>query len=332
MEEQMRLKPILVASLMILGTASGVDSASAADSADVEVLLNAQQVAEKRIDAARARAAGREAGAVQRARVDHIRDSAKRGATYATDEVEAFELSDGIVLALPKNATVRSVRLKKGDQRVVADADVVAEDTAVPGHQGLGMASWSTGTSGCYTITIVGAARMQTCWYKKKMLDDGDGLNSYYSYQRKAWGQADDIWGQDWSITGMKVRSFPTSGTAGNFRGVMSRKPSVDFTGDCNTLPFSLSLSYKGASTGLTFTDCNYYDVTFGTRYGDYSNYFYQGSIFSRGNREVAYHEITKAAQGTLTAWNDYQRLEIARWTYPAKSCSSVNSGASCNP
>jgi hypothetical protein len=194
------------------------------------------------------------------------------------------------------------------------------------------MASWPTGTSGCYTITITNAATMQTCWYKKKMTDDGDGSFDYYSYQRKSWGQPAEISGANWSVTGIPLRSYPTDATRGNFTGVISRKPGADLKGDCNTSPFSLSISFKGASTGISFIDCDMYYPTFGSTWGDYEIRYSQGAVFSSKNVEAGYHEVVKVKQGASAVWRDYQKLEVARWTYPAKTCSSTNSNNTCAP
>ncbi len=320
---------LAVAVAAALAGTVGIPAASA-DQAD-EVTLTADAIVRERGIAAAARARGQEPAKLARARAEMVRMSAQRGVTYALTDVDAFEVGD-LVVTLPTAAVANRVSVSRGeDGQLAAEADIT-NDVGVAGHQGLGQASWATGTSGCYTITITNAATMQTCWYKKKMLDDGDGSFDYYSYRRKAWGQPASISGKDWSVTGMVVRSYPTSGTAANFKGVIARKPGSDFTGNCDTLPFDLSLGYKGASIGFNFMDCDKYDVTFGTKFGDYSNYFKQGAVFSGGNREVAYHEITKVSQGASAVWNDYQRLETARWTYPAKTCASTNGNKTCSP
>lgn len=39
-----------------------------------------------------------------------------------------------------------------------------------------------------------------------------------------------------------------------------------------------------------------------------------------------------KAVAGEQSYFSHYQRLEMARWTYPAKKCEARDSGATCNP
>lgn len=89
----------------------------------------------------------------------------------------------------------------------------------------------------------------------------------------------------------------------------------------------------KGVELASNFQDCDSYDVTFNAIVpGSFTNYFDQGFAFSPENKEVGFQTAMKAVAGEQIYFSHYQRLEMARWTYPAKKCEARDSGATCNP
>jgi hypothetical protein len=54
--------------------------------------------------------------------------------------------------------------------------------------------------------------------------------------------------------------------------------------------------------------------------------------VFSPGNKEVGYQIGLKALPNEPIYFSNYQRLEMAKKTYPAKQRESRDADATCNP
>jgi len=107
--------------------------------------------------------------------------------------------------------------------------------------------------------------------------------------------------------------------------------PGSDFTGNCDNNPWVGSVGALGKYVGISFFDCDRLDMWYHPSVpGEYSIYMDQGSVYDDGNREAAYAVTVKSRNGSSVWCNDVQRLEIARYTYPAKKCSRTNSGGAC--
>lgn len=101
----------------------------------------------------------------------------------------------------------------------------------------------------------------------------------------------------------------------------------------CDDLPFSIGIEVKGVSLSGSFKDCDEYQVSFNSYIpGSYKIRYDQGFIFDTGAREAGYQAAYKTLAGSSVAFDEYQRLEMARWTYPAKTCESTNSNNTCTP
>jgi hypothetical protein len=55
-----------------------------------------------------------------------------------------------------------------------------------------------------------------------------------------------------------------------------------------------------------------------------------QGNVFNGGNRSVGFQIALKIRKDTSLSFTNYQRLEMARWFYPADTCSSWDADHSC--
>jgi hypothetical protein len=95
-------------------------------------------------------------------------------------------------------------------------------------------------------------------------------------------------------------------------------------TGDCNSVPLVLSLSYAGASSSISFQDCEKYDVDIASTHpGDMSFNWHHGLSYPSGTREGAFNYIGAIGQGKTYNAHDYQK--VAFWS------PFYESGASCD-
>ncbi|MER7074136.1 hypothetical protein [Terrabacter sp. NPDC000476] len=311
---------------------SPVKASATRGGAAISLEVGASTIAKARLGAKQARAGAREKADLKALRQELARRAAGNGQTYLDGDTESFVLSDGVSMAVPKGLDVSSVSVRTEGGKVVAD--VVSEDTSTTAsaRQGQGMASWTTLTSGTYVIKISGAGFMESKWLKRKLTGgDGSSKYDYVAMRRTGLGQPYEIGGLNYSVTGLYISVHSTDATRANAVDRIDQAPQQDFTGNCKG-SYNIGVSAYGVSAGGTFADCDKNDISFSTTDpGYYRNYMTQGAVFNGGNRAVGFQIAVKIKQGTSLNFTSYQRLEMARYVYPAKKCSTWDSGKTCS-
>lgn len=264
-----------------------------------------------------------------------VADSARLAdVRYAASDVDVVELS-GVRVMVPRDTQVDGITVRRlADGRRTADlatTQTAAANGVVP--QDIEQPFWFQKASGTYRVVMNGVGEMLSKWATNVLVHDGDRTNDYWALHRKAWGQAYEVDGLNWSVTGMEISSAPVIFVRPYLIGWEDMSPGQDFEGNCDPSPFNMTVGVKGVELASNFQDCDEYDITFNSLVpGDFKNYFDQGAVFDSDNREVGFQTALKAKADEQIYFSHYQRLEMARWTYPAKKCESRDSGASCNP
>ena len=321
----------VLAVALIAGTIAWAPPVAAQEPGSSSVRLDRSELEGMRRSNRGQAAANSESQRTQAARNEFVQRMAARGQYFRAQDVDVIEVGATTVV-VPKAVSVTQVAVTSDADTAVIDASTVPAETPGIGGGPGSAPYWQQISSGCYTLKFTGAAEMLSCWYKHKLQSDGDAAFDYWGYRRKGWGQPYSISGLDWSITSMTIESTPTAASQGNFVQWEDFEPGADRNGNCDTLPLSLSAEAKGVGLSISFIDCDFYDITFGPAIGKFRNKFSQGAIFSGGNREVAYTTAVKIKPGATPYWSDYSRLEIAKYTYPAKVCEASNANKTCTP
>jgi hypothetical protein len=303
------------------------------------------RVSKEQFRAARAaakaeRTAGRENARLAENRREFIAQSARKSGTfYVEDEVDVVEPVENLVVVLPRDMQVLGLAVDVAPTTMIAEmkADWGPDGGGATTGPGVGMEPyWSSGSSGEYLISFYsGGTRLATMlsnFKRQKLLNDGSGTYDWWAYSRKAWGQSDEISGLNWSVTGMYMWNFPNENIKPNLVSREDMAPGNDITGDCDHNPWVGSVQALGKYVGISFFDCDYYDVWYHPNVpGEYSMYMDQGALYDNDNREAAYAVTVKSKNGSSVWYNDVQRLEIALYTYPAKKCQApTNNGGTC--
>lgn len=312
---------------LTLGSPAWANSSSTSDSevtsettvidADAAEVLNAREAAVED------RARGEEPADLKDLRNDLAESAAEAGETLLPQDTESFDLSDGVQVAIPADVEVLSVDVVMTDGEAVAE--VVAQTTAGSGGvvQGQGM-GWTHKASGTFIIRLSGQGEMESRFIKSRFTGDGPDL---MSMRRKAMGRAFEIDGKNWSVTGLYISSHVIDEDKQWVNGRYEAKPASDRDGDCDDMPFSLDI--KGV--GWAFKDCDTIDIAWdASNVGYYRAYMKQGAVFSGGDREVGFHNVIKIDANRAVNYKHYQRLEMARWVYPADTCGSWNTDKTC--
>jgi hypothetical protein len=335
------LRALTVASIVIVGTLAVPSAAQAKQPEPAQgkvTFISGAEFREKR-DAEKAEVrSGRQPAAKaesrRKSREEFLRLALeKTGALYLEEDLDVVEPMPGVVITLPIQMNVQAMAVEESEGSMIAEVKADWGNAASPStHAGVGMAPyWSSGVSGNYLIEFWGGgeklASMLSNWSRKQLLSDGNGTYDWWVYSRKAWGQSYDISGWDWRVTGMFMWNFPEEYIKPNLVTWEDMSPGSDFEGNCDTLPFTATVNTPiGAS--ISFTDCDSYDMWFHPNVpGEYNLYFDQGAIYSLGNFEAAYIVTLKSKQGSSVWFNDVQRLEIAKYSYPAKTCTAATNG-----
>lgn len=293
--------------------------------------FNKAEIADARNRASQLRRSADERGALAKLKAQLQRSAAQDGVTLLDEDTTAFKLNEHVSVAAPKGARFSRIDVRStAEGSVIAEAETessgVSSDASVSAaSQGHGM-GWRYQHSNVYVIKIRGVGEMESRFKKYKFVGDGPDLSSM---RRKGMGRAYDINGFNYSVTGLYISSHVRDKDKWKVRYRWSSKPSSDFNGNCDNNNYSLGI--KGL--GWSFNDCDRNDIAYSaSNPGYYRNYMKQGALFSRGDREVAFHNVVAVKNGkTNLAYKHYQRLEMARWSYPAKKCSSWTSSNTCS-
>lgn len=292
----------------------------------IHLAIDAAQVAKVRSAAADARRANREPAALTDLRRSMAKKAAKAGSTYLDADTESFSLSADVSMAVPRGLAIKSVKVSTVDSKVIAEVESEEGRDQILAPQGTGM-GWNIVSSGTYVIKISGAGEMESHYLKRRM----NGANyDYIAYRRTGLGQPFEIGGLNHSVTGMYISTHATDGTRNHIVDRIDQSPQQDFTGNCSG-SIDISVSVLGVGAGGSFADCDHYDIAWSSSEpGYYRNYMEQGNVFNGGNRAVGFQIALKIRNGSSLSFTNYQRLEMARYFYPADKCSSWDGNNSC--
>lgn len=292
----------------------------------ISLTASAAQIATARTAAATARRAHHEPAALVDLRHSMAKKAAKSGTTYLDADVESFTLSSDVSMAVPRGLAIKSVKVSTAGSKVIAEVESEEGADQLLAPQGTGM-GWNIISSGTYVIKISGEGEMESHYLKRRM---DTSTYDYIAYRRTGLGQAYDIGGINYSVTGLYISTHATDATDGHILDRIDQSPQTDFTGNCSG-SVDISVSVLGVGAGGSFADCDHYDIAWSsTEPGYYRNYMEQGNVFNRGNRAVGFQIALKIRKDTALKFTNYQRLEMARYVYPADKCSSWDGNETC--
>lgn len=265
----------------------------------------------------------------------------------ATQDIDV----DSAQLVVPKDYHVEEVQLadttlttENGEERAAVGASVggssnlEAPDIALT--DGPGFISFTPSGSGQYILKS-SKGEMLATWAKSKMSDDKSSTYDYWQYQRKARVAPREISGLNWLVREFGIKSYPSSSNPMH-HWVDWAPSATKHTGDCNSSPTTLEVSYLGVAASTSFQDCdNYTGYMRNDKPGDFSvNWNPPWNKAGQGaSRETAFEWIaarkqpsTSAAQKKLTV-NDYQYFRmVSPWVgvLQIKLCQSTNTALNC--
>lgn len=268
----------------------------------------------------------------QSVKADFIRRSAQENGIYYDDgfvDYLRLDRTDNamfktVELAAPRSFKATEVTLteqtetnKEGKTRrgvTASSRGEVAATTSTPVFpSGPGFASWQAKGSGSYLLkTQVG--EMLALWYMEKMTDDLDPNYDYWSYQRKGVARPFDITGPDYSVDYVQMDGNPAENTQELIDHWVDWKPAMGkFTGDCDKLPIDLTLSYLGASTSISFKDCDKYNaVMFLDPPGTYHMELNTALVKDDQPREMAFNLIEASLQNPwVFVYREFQAVRF---------------------
>ncbi len=307
-------------------SAAKAGTAAAPAARQISLTADTAQVTTARTAAANARRAHHESSDLADLRHSMANKAAKAGTTYLDADVESFSLSSDVSMAVPRGLAIKSVKISTQGSKVVAEVESEEGPDQILAPQGTGM-GWNIITSGTYVIKISGEGEMES-HYLKRRLDTS--TYDYIAYRRTGLGRAYDIGGINYSVTGLYISTHATDATDGHILDRIDQSPQQDFTGNCSG-SVDISVSVLGVGAGGSFADCDHYDIAWSSSEpGYYRNYMEQGSVFNRGDRAVGFQIALRIRKDTSLSFTNYQRLEMARYIYPADTCSSWDANHSC--
>ncbi|MEH1057063.1 hypothetical protein V6U89_17910 [Micromonospora sp. CPCC 206171] len=284
-------------------------------------------------------------------RQEFLAEAASDGLYYDAGYVDYLKLDrdddattlDTVEMVVPRDYRVEEVQVSEEHQGsvdgeapgVLLEASVTGtitfDDSSVIVPDGPGFNSFTPQGSGQYILRTA-AGEMLATWSKSKMTGEKDRKYDYWSYQRKARVTTKNITGPDYGIKYFGIKSFPSTSTP--LHHWVDWSPATgNHKGDCNSTPLSLSLSYLGASSGVSFLDCDRYSVAIANSSpGDMSFNWDPGLVGKpKGTREGAFNWIAARAQGGKFTANDFQKVAFYHgFTEDTKDCASTNQSANC--
>lgn len=330
-------KTLAVAAACAATMMAPLTSASAALVAPEEtvvMLFSSAQIAEARVLARQRMLDGSEDPANRAEREKFVAvAAAQTDVTYDVTDIDIIELNGDLTVIVPADTEVVGAKItENADGGQSADLDTVTPTAAPPEVRSLG-SEWQQVNSGQYVIRLRGAGEMLALWKNFFLTNDGDRNYDYWTHSRKSSAYGYEITGLNWSVTAMEIAGTPTLTTQPFLVNWEDLNPAKSFSSTCDELPFSIGIEVKGISLSGSFKDCDEYQVSFNSYIpGSYKIRYDQGFVFDTGAREAGYQAAYKTLAGSSVAFDEFQRLEMARWTYPAKTCESTNSNKTCTP
>jgi hypothetical protein len=282
-------------------------------------------------------------------KADFMRQAAAEGRYYDAGSVDYLKLQrtddvqfKDVEVVTPRNYQMQSIRMREALAPTPEDkyrvrlevgatgSSVGAEDSAVAYPDGPGFTSFSIWSSGQYNL-YTDSGWMLATWQKEKVIDDLDGSADYWAYKRKGVVAVDAGDRDQFGIDLFDIWAYPyTSVPINNWVG-WTPSPG-HYEGNCDTLPLTLSLAYRAASTAISFVDCEDYGVAIaGSRPGDMSvrwDDFWDPD----GPRETAFEFVVAVPEGRIPSWNDYQGMAFYMHNsgWYRERCESRNASKDC--
>jgi len=274
------------------------------------------------------------------------RVAAEYGRYYSDDRLDYLRLERAdnaehmaVELVVPRDYQLTQVQLGDGRKRDAEGnlhATVFASATGTIGFDpddvvapdGPGFSSFEPQGAGQYLLKPIGVGELLATWAKERSNETSDTQNDYWSYQRKGKATAYDISGPNFGLDDFGIKSYPNSAGKPYIYAWKDWAPSTGtWSGNCDQFPVSLPLSYGGATTTISYSDCDHYrsDIASSSP-GDMSVNWDNGLTYPFGPREAAFNWIIVAKQSFYLSFNDYQQINF--WnptTEQGAGCGSTN-------
>lgn len=248
------------------------------------------------------------------------------------EEIDVASIGDGSIQVASAESTDLQGMQFAAHREADGSTDLSVEFEAGPSEENLeimtsgpGMGTWGSRTSGQYLIKMYSPSNKSLkvmdgtfLWNREKLLNDGDGAFTYWTYSRKGIGQAVNIPGDNWQIKTLRIQSYPYDSIEDGLENWTEVMPDTSFTGTCSSHRFdtniNLGTSFGGVSFGYSFQDCDRYTKWHNPdKPGSYHLTMDQGNVVREGDRAAAYTVGWKSHQGTPGSMHDFQRLVITR-------------------
>lgn len=334
-------KTVAMVAACIATLIAPLPSANAQPTAQEETVVatySAAQIAEARALARQRMLDGSEDPAKAADREKFVAVAAEQAdVNYHVTDIDIIDIDENLTVIVPADTRITGATVTETEDGTRhADLDTITPQAVAPAAttelQSLG-SDWQQVNSGQYVIRLRGAGEMLALWKNFFLTNDGDRNYDYWTHSRKSSAYGYEISGLNWSVTAMEIAGTPTLTTQPFLVNWEDLNPAKSFSSTCDELPFSIGIEVKGVSLSGSFKDCDEYQVSFNSYIpGAYKIRYDQGFIFDTGAREAGYQAAYKTLAGSSVAFDEYQRLEMARWTYPAKTCESTNSNNTCKP
>lgn len=291
------------------------------------------ELKQARAEAREQRKAGKESAKSAKRRSEFLKETAQRHLAYASDSIDVVPLLDGDVqVAIPEGITVDTLTLEiaNGEVEIQSRASSDASEAAV--FSGPGMADWSYNGSGQYNVYVTSIGSSQFLWKRDKLSSDGSSTYDFYQYSRKAVGHPYPKSGAiDPRVKLLRVQSYPYDSIESGLVNWQDYEPAVSFTGNCDSSPFTASVSAPLFGLGYSFIDCDDYLVWRNFENpGSYHITMDQGAWVTSGDRQAAYTLSIKVKQGTAGSMHDFQRV-IFTYQGSSHECSVYDAGKTCS-
>ncbi|MGL5826434.1 MAG: hypothetical protein ACRCYU_16725 [Nocardioides sp.] len=303
--------------------------------------------AEKR--AGRAKIAGVETAAELTLEKELILAASKQGTFLTRDDVQVLHLRDGQVIvdaAVPETVALQKIVVSTGSDSVSLEAAAShnQEATSIL-SPGPGFGSWGETADGQYVLKVyldrlwplsdqlIGTGTF--LWQRQRFTSDGSSSYDWWKYSRKAIGQAEQVPGDNWQISEMRLQSYPYDSIQGRLKNWTDWSPSSDLSECSGGSSLSTSIGVPAFQVGYSFTPTNCQDYTVWLNYsvpGSFRLTLDQGAFVSEGTRSLAYTVGWKSVQGTPGSQHDYQRIVFVHTptSFPGIGCSSYEVSGSC--
>jgi hypothetical protein len=248
------------------------------------------------------------------------------------DSVDVFSVLQGdVTIAIPVTVEIDELTVDVNDLDVAVSASTTETSEPTIDAAGPGMnPNWEGDGDGQYVIKVQGLGDSLFVWSRKHLADDGDPDHTWYVYKRKGDAHPYSVTGPDADVKILRIQSYPYDSIESRLENWTDWAPASGFSGQCDGHVYTASIDVKAASFGVSFQDCDGYDVWRNVdNPGSYWQQMDQGVVLHGGSREAGYVVGWKAQQGTPGSQHDFQRVIFHNW-FTNFECSSYDSDKTC--